>query len=421
MRRMHFDRAARTDWTRFAWMILSWAILGLWLVAPLAAQTEEDSASADATVAVEAVTDSVLFASVRVSDEEAELDLELSTGVTLRMALQDGRVRLDGRTIGDYDEGGELDRSWRRLLEAAAMASTDELPPILREWDAPREAGDLGDRLDRRLEEALAGVGGRGPALARLGEPDLDSIEKLEARIRDLESRGERRAEHGDGWEVPHAVEHFFDGLGMMFAILVWFGVLFGIGSAMLFFGDGRLQAVSGTVREEPLRSALIGLAGAFLSIPFYVLVMLALLISILGIPLIIAWAPLFPMLVVLSGVVGWLAVAYGAGDTVVRSKLQDRPWFAEAGVFRRLALGVALLLSPFALAALFRMTVILDWVGGLLAVLGVMANVLLTAIGFGAVLIRVSAGLERHRARRRAEKRSNVETDAVTEEGSNV
>lgn len=421
---MHFDRVARPVGTRLGFILLSLALAGLWPVTPLAAQqdTAQDAVQVqDTTAAADAVTDSLVGAAVSVGSGQASLDLVLSDGRTVQLEMAGGHVRADGESLGRYDEGGDLERSWRDLLEQAAMVSTAELPALLRQWQPPSAAGALGARLDERIEQALAGVGGRMNVTTLAASPERDSIDKLVARVRDLERRELRTHDADRGrWDIPDFLEDFLDGLGGLFATLVWFGVFFGIGAALVFFGDGRIERVADTVRNEPLRAALIGLAGAFLSMPFYILVMLALVISILGIPLVIAWAPLFPMLVALSFIVGWIAVAYSAGDTMVERKLKGRRMFTEPGSFHSLAAGIALLLLPFVLGAFFKMTSVFGWLGEMLMVLGILANILVSAIGFGAVLIRARAGMERHRERRAAEKRA-LAAQAATEEGSHV
>ena len=419
MRRSHFDRVERPAVARRDWLLLGGALLALGIAAPVAAQ--EITVTQD-TVVAEA--DSVVGAAVSVSEDEASIDLELSDGRTVQLSLDDGVVYADGERIGSYNEGGFLDDSWRQLLEAAAMSQTSELPALLRSWTPPAE-DEIADLLDQRLELALSGVGGRiiagGSRIATSAE---DSIDELLARIDELEERHHWDDDFDDDDSPAEAFANdLVEGIASFFATLVWIGVLLALGSAILFFAEGRLERLSATVREEPLRSGLIGLAGAFLAIPFYVLVMLALAISILGIPLIIAWAPLFPLFMVLGSMAGWLAVAYSAGDAMVSGKLQARPLFQTAGPVKRLFVGIALLLSPFLAASLFKMLPGLDWVAGLLFAIGVIGNILVAAVGFGAVLVRTRDAMDRHREKRAAAKRARLEqqTVVVTPEGTNV
>ena len=424
MRRLLSNRVERPAVAGRAWLLYGWALIALGMAAPLAAQQDQDTATQDTFDVAEAASDSVIGAAVSVGDDDAALELQLSNGRTVELELEDGQIRVDGESIGDYEEGGALENSWRALLEEAAMASTGDLPAVLRDWSAPAAAGVVGRQLDQALDQALAGVGGRASSrsFGSVDSPE-DSIEELLAHIEDLEEQHASNDFDFDDDRSPaeRFAEDVVEGLIAFFATLVWIGVLLAVGAALLFFATGRLERVAQTVRDEPLRSGLIGLAGAFLAIPFYVLVILALAISILGIPLIIAWAPLFPLLFVLAGLAGWLAVAYSAGDAMVRSKLETRPAFTNASQFKRLAVGVTLLLSPFLFASIFRMTSVLEWVGGLLFGLGLMGNLLVAAVGFGAVLARGRDSLELQRERRAAARRAKLETATVVQENTNV
>ena len=422
MRRVLSDRVERPAVARRA-RLLAAALFALGLAAPARAQQDIDTA--DVADAANAASDSIIAASVSVGSDEAALELGLSNGRSVQIQLDNGIAYVNGESLGTYDEGGGLDRSWRNLLEEAAMASSAELPAVLRAWQPPATGGATGRLVEERLEQALAGIGGVVVASSTPAMSAEDSIEQLLARIEEIEQRRVRDERHdwSDDRSPAEAFMHdFAEGFAGLIAALVWLGVLFGLGSALLFFGDGRLERLSQTVRDEPIRSGLIGLAGAFLAIPFYVLVIIALAISILGIPLLIAWAPLFPLLFFLSGIVGWIAVAYAAGDAMVRGKLSTRPSFQDAGPFKRMLLGAGLLLSPFFLAALFQMTSVLEWVAGLFFVIGVVMTMLAIAVGFGAVLVRGRDALDRQRERRAARRRARLEQQTVvTAEGTDA
>lgn len=424
MRRLLSDRVERPAVAGRA-RLLAAALFALGLAAPARAQDIEVTTDTTTVAVAQAPTDSIVAASVSVGDTEASIELGLSNGQSVQLELDEGVVYVNGESLGTYDEGGGLERSWRSLLEEAAMATSAELPTVLRAWDPPVTGGAVGRQLDERLELALAGAGGVMAGAGGIGMSAEDSIEQLLARIEEIERNRDHDMDHDEreysaAEELMHDVAEGFAGL---IAALVWLGVLFGLGAALLFFGNGRVERLSQTIRDEPIRSGLIGLAGAFLAIPFYVLVIIALAISVLGIPLLIAWAPLFPMLVVLAGIVGWIAVAYGAGDAMVSGKLSTRPAFQEAGPFKRMLLGAALLLSPFFLAALFQMTSVLEWVAGLFFVIGVVITMLSIAMGFGAVLVRGRDALDRQRERRAARRRARLEqeTTVATEGTPNV
>ena len=418
MRRLLSDRLERPAVAGRA-RLLAAALIALGPAAPAGAQQEiPDTATAPFTVEHR---DSIVAASVNVGATEAALELGLSDGRTVQLELDDGIAYADGQSLGMYDEGGGLDRSWRNLLEEAAMASTAELPAVLRAWNPPATGGAVGRQLDERLEQALVGIGGVMVAPKTAARSPEDSIELLLAQIEELEERREHDADFVHRSRGEDFGDDVLEGFAGLIAALVWFGVLLGLGAALLFFAGGRLERVAATAREEPIRSGLVGLAGLFLAFPLWILVILALAISILGIPLILAWMPLFPLLVVLSLIVGWLAVAYVTGDGLVSRKLRERPRFADAGPTQRLALGIAVLLSPFVLAALFQMTSVLEWVAAILIVIGIVGNGLIAAVGFGAVMSHGRDALDRQRERRAARRRARLDAQTPAAEGTNV
>ena len=424
MRHMLFDRVERPAVAGRP-RLLAAAIFVLGLAAPARAQTVDITTDTTTVSAPATASDSIVAASVSVGGSEASIELGLSNGSSVQIELDNGTAYVNGESLGTYEEDGGLERSWRNLLEEAAMASSEELPAVLRGWQPPATGGAVGRQLDERIEQALAGIGGVIVASQLPAMSAEDSIEQLLARIEEIEERRERD-DHEHDWDEQSPAEAFMNdfagGFAGLIAALVWLGVLSALGAALLFFGNGRLERLSQTVRDEPIRSGLIGLAGAFLAIPFYVLVIIALAISILGIPLLVAWAPLFPMLFVLSGIVGWIAVAYGAGDAMVSGKLSTRPSFQEAGPFKRMLFGATLLLSPFFLAALFQMTSVLDWVAGMFFVIGIVTTMLAIAMGFGAILVRGREALDRQRERRTARRRAReAEQQTIVTEGTNV
>jgi len=74
------------------------------------------------------------------------------------------------------------------------------------------------------------------------------------------------------------------------------FLVLAVLGALIIHFGRERLEIVATTARRAPAQSAMVGLAGVFLLLPVWVLGIVALAVSIIGIPVLLAWVPLFPI-----------------------------------------------------------------------------------------------------------------------------
>lgn len=401
-------------------------ILGTtFLAAPLAGQETAPPAPApDAAAAI-------LSSEISVSQDAAELELELRDGGTLSLALAaDGAVRLNGERIGAYERRDALDRAWRDLLQRAMDTPTAALADVLIDWTPPEEAAGIGGRLDRELESALSPVAApqtpAEPTEAPASADASDSIQRLNERIRelerliedpstleqaegaDLEALRELRSElerdlrdeirdeirneihmgdWTDAWRSPW--RHITRGLGGVFSTLMTYAILVGLGFVSVFFGRTYLEGVADTARHATLRSGLVGLAGSFLVLPAYILGLLALAVSIVGIPLILVFAPVFPVAVVLAAVGGYLAVAHGAGETLAERRFTGTDWFNRANSYYYVITGVGLLLVLFLAAHIVSMAG--PWLGfleGLLKFMAIMLTWAAFTIGFGAVLV---------------------------------
>ncbi len=410
-------------------------ILGVgFLAAPVVAQDELPQTGPTA----------VLSSEISVSQDAAELDLELSDGRTLSLVLgADGAVRLNGERIGAYERRDALDQSWRDLLQRAMDTPTPALTDLLIGWEPPADAAGIGGRLDRELEAALSAV-----APAQVAEPPQsadasDSIQRLNERIRELEQfiedpatlqqlenledledvqgadletlrqiradlerdlrdeirdeiRNEIRNEIGvdvdvgdwaRAWSSPW--RHITRGLGGIFSTLMTYAIMVGLGFLSVFFGRKYLEGVADTARHATLRSGLVGLAGSFLVLPAYILGILALAVSIVGIPLLLVFAPLFPVAVVLAAVGGYLAVAHGAGEALAERRFTGTDWFNRANSYYYVISGVGLLLVLFLAAHIVSMAG--PWLGfleGLLKFVAIMLTWAAFTVGFGAFLI---------------------------------
>jgi hypothetical protein len=353
----------------------------------------------------------ILSSEIAISREQAELKLELSNGRKLTLSTLANNTRGVQRsgvagTPGDVMQtlalgvrrGDALDRSWRELLNQAMDTPTDELAPLLIKWAAP----EGGAQLDDLLESALAGA--PMPALA----PDApinnelgDSLNKLQERIQQLESELDdrhveveavdewrRERNRGPDWFSP--LRHVGRGISDILSTLVMFAVLFGLGFAVIFFGGRKhLEEVAEAVRHATFRSFLVGIAAAFLVVPVFVLGMVVLAVSIVGIPALLVWLPAFPLAVVLSCILGYLAVAHAAGEAMAERRFYGGDWFSRANSYYYLITGLGLLLALFLAAHVIQL--LGPWLGfihGILMFLGVVLSWAALTTGFGAVLI---------------------------------
>lgn len=344
----------------------------------------------------------IISSEIAISRDRAEIQLELAGGRKMTLAtLVGSQARAPQRQMtGSGDEiftlgvqrGDAVDRSWRELLNQAMEASPEALPTLLRDWTAPNSAAS---QLDAALEAALLpGAPASAPAIP----PAIidDSVVKLETRIQQLEEqledvherRVERRQDRGPDWAAPfRRVAH---GLSGIFAVLVTYLVLFGIGLVAILFGGRRyLEGVADTVRAGVGRSFLVGLAGSFLLIPIFVLGIIALAISIVGIPALLVWVPLFPVGAVVAVVLGFLGVAHATGESWAERNYYGSDWFRRGNSYYFLMTGLILLGSLFLIANVIYMAgPWLNFINAILNFFGVVLTWAAATIGFGAVLI---------------------------------
>jgi hypothetical protein len=341
---------------------------------------------------------------IAVSRQEASLKLELDDGRAVDLAIRDGEVLLDGEAVANAPSGGPLDRSWRALLNEAIESPTDRLPALLTGWDAPDMAD--GDRLESLLRETLAGV--EVTAAAAVADADADqstsdSVTRLLDRISELESHIEELEEtrrvapevivnraDDDGPSFLGVFRHIANGIAGVLSILVAYGVIFGIGFATIFFGGRRyIEGVADTARHATTRSLLVGLAASFLVVPAFILGIIALTISIVGIPALFLWIPLFPVAAAGALLLGYLAVAHAAGESLAERRFYATDWFQRGNSYYFLLTGLGLLLALFVASQVISMAG--PWIGflsGTLVALGVVITWAALSIGLGAVLI---------------------------------
>jgi hypothetical protein len=346
----------------------------------------------------------ILSSEIAISRERAEIKLEMDDGRKVTLATVAGSptgMHVSGSprdalvTLG-VQRGDAIDRSWRELLNRAMDASSADLPTLLRDWSSPNPAGA---ELDRALENALASSTAQGPPPpAPPVAPGLnDSVTRLESRIEQLQEQLQSartdaidatRRHRGPDWLAP--VRHVARGISGIFATLITYCVLFGIGFAVIMFGGRKyIEGVADTARAGMGRAFLVGLAGSFLLVPVFVLGVIALAISIVGIPALIVWIPLFPVATIAAVVLGFLGVAHALGESWAERRYYASEWFSRANSYYFMVTGLALLSSLFIAAHVITMAgPWLGFINNILNFFGVLATWAAATIGFGAVLI---------------------------------
>jgi hypothetical protein len=358
----------------------------------------------------------VLSSEIAISRDRAEIQLELENGRKLTFATTTrpatgGRARIPGaapmqRTVtasGDelllleVERGSAVDRTWRDLLNAAMDAPPETLATLLRDWTAPDAKGGA-QAFDAALDAALLGSGTPAAAVAPVAPGAIDdSVGKLESKIEQLEEQLDNAREHaietrnarrGPDWWAPF--RRVWQGISGIFAVLITYMVLFGIGFVAILFGARKyLEGVADTVRTSVGRSFLVGLAGSFLLIPVFVLGCIALAISIVGIPALLVWVPLFPVGAVVAVLLGFLGVAHATGESWAERNYYGSEWFRRGNSYYFMMTGLMLMAALFFAANVVHMAgPWLNFINGILNFFGIVVTWAAATVGFGAVLI---------------------------------
>lgn len=295
--------------------------------------------------------------------------LEIDSGETLSstVVMIDGTLEVDGTLDGDV----------------VLMGATLELGPDGRVTGTVRSAGGsvLGNRsgIDGGVLELDAEVGDVPAAAA----DDDDLEDAIRDAVREATDHAPRFRSTRSG------LRSFADGLGDLMQTLVSFGLLLAIGLGVLYFFPRHFEVVSRTASSATGRSLLVGIAGIVLALPVFVLGIVFLAVSIIGIPLLLAWIPLAPFVFAAATVFGFLAVSRNLGRWVSGHEAASFDGLDASKPAVQLGWGLALLLGAFALSNLFQMGG--PWFGpfeGLLILIGVAAMMTVLCVGLGAVIL---------------------------------
>lgn len=174
-------------------------------------------------------------------------------------------------------------------------------------------------------------------------------------------------------------------GIAGIMSTLAFGLVLAGAGALLIFYGSKYLETVSDTIRTSTVRSGGVGLAALFLVVPAFVVLVVALAVSIIGIPFLLVAVPLYPLAIAAAGGFGLLAAAHALGE---RTAEQRRAPYERRNSYAYLFTGLGMLLAPLIAADLIAMTGILGIIGGILKVFTWVAIWIAMTIGFGAVIL---------------------------------
>jgi hypothetical protein len=158
------------------------------------------------------------------------------------------------------------------------------------------------------------------------------------------------------------------------------------VGAGLVFYSLPELERVSNLVRRDTLRSTGVGIAANFLSLPGFLIGIVVLAVTIVGIPLLILYIPLFWVVLAAAAAYGVVAVAHAIGE---RTAEQSGSFAAHRrNAYNYVFTGIGMLLAPHFAAHLLELTGFLGWLGDLVEVLGVMILWGAATLGFGAVAL---------------------------------
>jgi len=310
-----------------------------------------------------------------------------------------GTLRVEGRVEGDVViVGGALDlRDDGRITGEARIADG-------------RVVGNRGE------------IGG---GIVDLLEEDRDVENDIRAQLRDEireEVRSDLRHEmrlmtredrSDDSFSIMSPIRPIVRGVGGVFEKLIAVFLLGLLGAGFLAFAGENMSTISETARQAPARAAMVGFAGSFLLIPVWILGAVALCVSIIGIPVAIAWLPLFPLAAVLAALLGYVAVAQNAGEWLADSNFPWTGWIRKSNPLFTLFGGLLGLSFAFIASNALSIVPFTGALTGLLAFVGGIITLVAMQIGFGAVLLT--------RAGRRREYTSAFDPDAAWEAAMSV
>ncbi|HKJ01418.1 MAG TPA: hypothetical protein VJ997_03155 [Longimicrobiales bacterium] len=219
---------------------------------------------------------------------------------------------------------------------------------------------------------------------------EADLRDRLRSELRD-EIRNEIRSNvRGDrgGWSLFSPFRSVFRGVGGLLENVIVIVILGLVGMGVVAFAPENLEAVAETARRTPGRAAMVGLAGSFLLVPVWIIGAVALAVSIVGIPVMIAWLPLFPLAALAAALLGYLSVAKNTGEWLADSGYRYTDWIRKSNPVYTVVGGLVGLMAAFMVGNLLSIVPFFGFFRGLLTFVGVMLTVVAVQIGFGAVLL---------------------------------
>lgn len=274
-----------------------------------------------------------------------------------------GDVRVAGEVMGNVTVGkGDLVLAEGGIIHGDAVVNGGG--QLLNEGG--RVMGEMRVNSDEGDGEALA-------AASAAAEADSDAAREDAREHIAVRSRG------GFWGSISEGIEGIVSTLTLGLILCM-------IGAGLVFYALPQLERVSGTLRRDMGRSAGVGVAANFLSLPAFLIGGVVLLVTIIGIPLLLLYVPLFWVAIAAAAAFGVVAVAHAIGE---RTAEQSGSFAAiRRNAYSYTFTGIGMLLAPLFAGHLLQLTGFLGWLGDLVIVLGSLVLWGAATLGFGAVVL---------------------------------
>lgn len=175
--------------------------------------------------------------------------------------------------------------------------------------------------------------------------------------------------------------------LGGVMEKAFWFVVLAPLAVVATKLSGVRGDVVAKAAAHNPAKSVAVGLAGAFLALPAYVLGIVTLAITIVGIPGLLVWAPLFPVAVVAVTFAGFVAASRNVGRWILDRNMSLLERADRCNPVHLSLVGIGALLLPYAAAEALEVLPLVGWTSNLVRAAACFMVFATAVAGLGAVI----------------------------------
>jgi hypothetical protein len=327
----------------------------------------------------------VLGHSTELSRRALLVRLERPDGGTTEIVAGEGRLELNGEAVGRYSAHGRLEERLRALIARSAELESEVFLAALRQL--PTDGFDPGElEAWNRVLAALPPA----PGSEAVAPPDPSLYPPLPETAGE-KSRPDPAASEPQrtGPRQLSVVERVATGLLTVLGGLV---ALAALGFGTLFFVPDRFETVAHTAAQAPFRCFLAGVCAQPLILPTLATLLIALVLTVVGILLIPVAVVLFALALAAAVIGGYLAVARVVGERYARRKGWSEQYTVGWTAFRYLVYGL------IGLLAIWVPPVVLGWlpvIGTALMLLAAVFTWIMATAGLGAVLLS-RAGMRR-------------------------